>query len=214
MAIQNRIIKVQKRNRALVSFDEERICKAVLRAADSIGGFRQDHLPGINDKIFEAYDTDEKIAEFVADIVVLCLNSNPHHLIANFPPTIETIQDGVLHALRSYGFQNTADSYECYRWGRHWLREGAITETQFVGNGFPRKRMEKTLEWNRQRGCDTVAGLNEIVRSGKFKSLVDESLALYEASLDEAARKVMARMNAGDDIRMMWVSGPSSSGTG
>jgi hypothetical protein len=74
MTVQNRIIKVQKRNRALVSFDEERICKAVLRAADSIGGFQQDHLPGINDKIFETYDTDEKIAEFVADIVVLCLN--------------------------------------------------------------------------------------------------------------------------------------------
>src|ERR1039457_4370077 len=212
MAIQNHIIKVQKRNRALVSFDEEAICKAVLRAADSIGGFRQDHLPGINDKIYEAYDTDEKIAEFVADIVVLCLNSNPHHLIANFPPTIEAIQDGVLHALRSYGFQNTADAYECYRWGRHWFREGAINEAQFVGNGFPRKRMEKTLEWNRQRGCDTVAGLNEVVRSGKFKLLVEESLAAYEASLDEAARKVIARLNASDDIRMMWVSGPSSSG--
>src|ERR1035441_7065219 len=212
MTVQNRIIKVQKRNRALVSFDEERICKAVLRAADSIGGFQQDHLPGVNDKIFEAYDTDEKIAEFFADIVVLCLNSNPHHLIANFPPTIEAIQDGVLHALRSYGFQNTADAYECYRWGRHWFREGAINEAQFVGNGFPRKRMEKTLEWNRQRGCDTVAGLNEVVRSGKFKSLVDESLAAYEASLDEAARKVIARLSASDDIRMMWVSGPSSSG--
>ncbi len=172
MTIQNRIIKVQKRNRALVSFDEDRICKAVLRAADSIGGFRQDHLSGINDKIFEAYDTDEKIAEFVADVVVLCLNSNPHHLIANFPPTIEAIQDGVLHALRSYGFQNTADAYECYRWGRHWLREGAINEAQFVGNGFPRKRMEKTLEWNRQRGCDTVKGLNEVVRSGKLKPIV------------------------------------------
>src|SRR5882672_10165765 len=212
MTVQNRIIKVQKRNRALVSFDEGRICKAVLRAADSIGGFQQDHLPGVNDKIFETYDTDEKIAGFVADIVVLCLNSNAHHLIANFPPTIETIQDGVLHALRSYGFQNTADSYECYRWGRHWLREGAINEAQFVGNGFPRKRMEKTLEWNRQRGCDTVAGLNEVVRSGKFKLLVEESLAAYEASLDEAARKVIARLNASDDIRMMWVSGPSSSG--
>jgi uridine kinase len=212
MTVQNRIIKVQKRNRALVSFDEERICKAVLRAADSIGGFQQDQLPGINDKIFETYDTDEKIAEFVADIVVLCLNSNPHHLIANFPPTIEAIQDGVLHALRSYGFQNTADAYECYRWGRHWFREGAINEAQFVGNGFPRKRMEKTLEWNRARGCDTVAGLNEIVRGGKFKTLVEESLAGYEASLDEAARKVIARLNASDDIRMMWVSGPSSSG--
>ena len=212
MAVQNRIIKVQKRNRAMVTFDESHIAGAIQRAAESIGGFRQDFLPGINDKIFEAYDTDESIAGFLADTVVLCLNSDPHHLIANFPPTIETIQDEVLHALRSYGFQNTADAYECYRWGRHWLREGAITETQFVGNGFPRKRMEKILEWNRQRGCDTVTGLNEIVRGGKFKSLVDDSLAGYETSLDEAARKVMARINAGDKIRMMWVSGPSSSG--
>jgi uridine kinase len=212
MAIQNCIIKVQKRNRALVSFDEDRIGKAVLRAAETIDGFRQDYLPGINDKIFEAYGSDERIAEFIADAVVLCLNSQPHHLIANFPPTIETIQDYVLHALRSYGFQNTADAYECYRWGRHWLREGAINEMQFVGNGFPKERMEKTLEWNRQRGCNTVAGLNEIVRRGKLKPLVDESLAVYETSLDEAARKVMARLNAGDDLRMMWVSGPSSSG--
>jgi len=205
-------MSVQKRNRALVTFDEQRICRAILRAAESIGGFRQDFLPGTNDKFFEAYGTDDKIAEFLADGVVMCLNSNPHHLTANFPPTIEDIQDEVLHTLRSYGFQNTADAYECYRWGRHWLREGAITETQFVGNGFPKKRMEKTLEWNRQHGCDTVAGLNGIVRQGKIKSLVDESLAVYETSLDEAARKVIARLNAGDGIRVMWVSGPSSSG--
>jgi uridine kinase len=212
MAVQNRIIKVQKRNRALVTFDEDHIRNAILRGTETIGGFRQDYLPGINDKIFDAYGSDEAIAGFLADAVVICLNSDPHHLIANFPPTIEMIQDEVLHVLRSYGFQNTADAYECYRWGRHWLREGAINETQFVGNGFPKKRMEKTLEWNRRHGCDTVAGLNEVVRSGKIKSLVDDSLAVYEASLDEAAKKVMARLNAGDNIRMMWVSGPSSSG--
>ncbi len=92
MTIQNRIIKVQKRNRALVTFDEDRICKAVLRAAETINGFRQDYLPGINDKIFEAYGSDERIAGFIADAVVLCLNSQPHHLIANFPPTIEAIR--------------------------------------------------------------------------------------------------------------------------
>jgi len=57
-----------------------------------------------------------------------------------------------------------------------------------------------------------VAGLNEVVRRGKLKGLVDESLALYEQSLDEAAAKVMARLNSGDKLRMMWVSGPSSSG--
>ena len=212
MSILNRIIKVQKRNRALVTFDEQRIRLAILRAAETIGGLRQDFLPGINDRIFEAYSSEEELAGFLADAVVLCLNANPHHFTANFPPTIETIQDSVLHVLRSYGFQNTADAYECYRWGRHWFREGAINETQFVGNGFPKKRLEKTLEWNRQHGCDTIDGLNEIVRGGKVKPLVDESLALYEASLDEAARKVMTRLNSGDNLRLMWVSGPSSSG--
>jgi uridine kinase len=212
MAVQNRIVKVQKRNRALVKFDAERIWRAILRAAESIGGFRQDYLPEINGKIFDAFGTDDKIAGFLADLVVVCLNSDPHHLISNFPPTIEIIQDEVLHALRSYGFQNTADAYACYRWGRHWMREGAVLPEKFVGNGFPSDRMEKTLAWNRQRGCDTVAGLNEIVHRGKIKGLVDESLALYEQSLDAAASKVMTRLNTGDPLRMMWVSGPSSSG--
>ncbi len=212
MAVQNRIVKVQKRNRALVKFDAARIRKAILGAAASIGGFQQDLVAGVNETIFNAYGTDDKIAEFLADAVVVCLNSDPHHLISNFPPTIENIQDEVLHALHSYGFQNTADAYSCYRWGRHWLREGAIAAEKFAGNGFPRERMEQTLAWNRQHGCDTVAGLNEIVRGGRIKPLVDESLALYEQSLDEAARKVLQRLNAGDQLRMMWVSGPSSSG--
>lgn len=212
MPVQNRIVKVQKRNRALVRFDETRIWRAILIAAESMGGFHQDYLPGINDKIFDAYGAEDKIAGFLAEAVIVCLNANPHHLIANFPPTIETIQDEVLHALRSYGFQNTADAYACYRWGRHWLREGAITPDKFVANGFPRVQMEQNLTWNRDRGCDTVAGLNEIVKSGKIKPLVEESLAVYEKSLDEAAAKVLKRLNAGDKIRMMWVSGPSSSG--
>src|SRR6266576_2699254 len=212
MPVQNRIVKVQKRNRALVKFDADRIRDAIFRAAESIGGFEMDFLPDINETVFEAYGSDERIAEFLADAVVVCLNSDPHHLIANFPPTIETIQDEVLHALRSYGFQNTADAYACYRWGRHWLREGAIPPDKFVGNGFPIAAVEKSLEWNRQHKCESVETLNEIVRRGKIKALVDDSLAVYEQSLDEAAAKVLARLNAATGLRMMWVSGPSSSG--
>jgi len=212
MSVENRIVKVQKRNRALVKFDADRIRGAILDAAESIGGFRQDFLPGINDRIFEAHGEDEQVAQFLADAVVVCLNSDPHHWIANFPPTIETIQDEVLHALRSYGFQHTADAYACYRWGRHWLREGAILPERFVGNGFPGEQMARTLTWNRQRGCDTVAGLNEIVQSGKIKPLVEESLDRYEHSLDEAAAKVMKRLKQGDLLRVMWISGPSASG--
>ena len=136
MPVQNRIIKVQKRNRALVMFDAGRIRRAILRAAQSVGGFQQDFLPEINGRIFDACGTDENIAGFLADTVVVCLNSDPHHLISNFPPTIEIIQDEVLHALRSYGFQNTADAYACYRWGRHWLREGAITRPSSPATAF------------------------------------------------------------------------------
>ena len=213
MPVQNRIVKVQKRNRALVKFDSDRIGRAILRAAESIGGFQPDFLPGTNDKIFSAQGSDEDIAGFLADAATVCLNSDPHHLISNFPPTIESIQDEVLHTLRSYGFQNTADAYECYRWGRHWLREGALPPEKFAGNGFPRERMGQILDWNRKQGVDTVAGLNEAVRSGRIKEVIAASLAVYEASLDEAAKKVLSRLNtAGNRLRMMWVSGPSSSG--
>ncbi len=212
MAVQNRIVKVQKRNRALVKFDAERIRRAILRAAQSIGGFEQDLLPEINDRVFHAWQTDEQVADFLAEAVIVCLNSDPHHLISNFPPTIETIQDEVLHAMRSYGFQNTADAYECYRWGRHWLREGAITPDKFVGNGFAQSQLEARLDWNRRRGCDTVAGLNSLVRGGRIKTVVEESLAEYERSLDQAAAKVMTRFERGDKLRMMWITGPSSSG--
>jgi uridine kinase len=212
MPVQNRIVKVQKRNRALVKFDSDRIRKVILRAAESIGGFRTDLLPGVNDRIFSAQGSDENIAGFLADAAIVCLNSDPHHLISNFPPPIETIQDEVLHALRSYGFQNTADAYECYRWGRHWLREGALPPEKFSGNGFPLERMNQILDWNRRNGVDTVAGLNDAVRSGRIKKVIAASLAVYEASLDEAAGKVLSRLNAGSHLRMLWVSGPSSSG--
>src|SRR5262249_44446071 len=64
----------------------------------------------------------------------------------------------------------------------------------------------------RVRGVDTVAGLNESVQSGRIKTIIDESLAQYEQSLDDAAGKVLARVQMGDPLRMIWVSGPSSSG--
>jgi uridine kinase len=212
MAVQNLIGKVQKRNRALVKFDPARIWKAIIRAAESIGGFQRDFLPGINDSIFAAHQTEESIATFLADAAIVCLNSDPHHHIVNFPPTIETVQDEVLHALRSYGFQNTADAYECYRWGRHWLREGAITQKQFAGNGFPTDRMWQTLEANRQLGVDTVAALNDTVRSGRIKDVIAASLANYDAALDEAAKKILARCEGIEPLRLIWISGPSGSG--
>ena len=58
-----------------------------------------------------------------------------------------------------------------------------------------------------------MAGLNEAVRSGRIREVITESLDAYERSLDEAAHKVLSRLNKDNHrLRMIWVSGPSSSG--
>ena len=212
MAVINRIGKVMKRNRALVTFDQERIFRVIRRAADSNGGFEQDYTQGINDAIFVAGRDRDGIARFLSDLVVICLNGAPHHQVSNFPPTVEDVQQAVLHVLRSTGFTKTADAYECYRWGSHWMREGALAPDQFMRNGYPPEQMKPYLEWNRSHGCETIEGLNEIVRSGKIRDLVDGAVQVYEQSLDQAADKVLARLDAGDPLQMIWVSGPSSSG--
>jgi len=212
MPVVNKIAKIRKRNHSLVTFEQGRIARAIRRAADSVGGFTQDYLPGINDRIFAAGGTDEGIAEFLSDLVVVCLNGDPRHHVSNFPPTVEEIQDIVLHVLQSNGFTTVADAYACFRWGHHWVREGAISEDQFVGSGYPSEEMERYIAWNHERDCDTVEGLNEIVRSGRIKGLIDEALDRYETALDRAAEKVLNRIEGGDRIRMIWISGPSSSG--
>ena len=212
MPVENRIVKVLKRNRSLVRFDAERIRNAILRAGRAIGGFHQDLVPGINDRAFPHGADDEAIADSLADAVLLCLNSDPNHLIANFPPTIEEIQDQVLHVLRSHGLQRTADSYACYRWSRHWLREGDVTPDQFVGNGLDTTRQRLSLAWNQEQGCHTQDSLNDIVRGGKLGALIEAAIARYDEELNEAARAVALRLNQGDRIRLVWVTGPSCSG--
>jgi len=212
MAVINRIGKVMKRNRALVTFDQERIYGAILRAAQSNGGFEQDYLEGINDRVFAAGSGDEGMSRFLSDLVVVCLNGNPYHEVSNFPPTVEDVQDAVIHVLRSTGFTRTADAYECFRWGHHWVRQGAIREDQFARNGYPAEHLDPFIEWNREHGCDTVEGLNAIVREDRAGELIAEAHARYERSLDAAAATVVKRLDKGDRLRMIWISGPSSSG--
>jgi len=66
MSVQNRILKIQKRNRALVRFDPDRMVRAISRAAESIGGFQSDFLPDVNGRIFDMHRSDDAIAAFSA----------------------------------------------------------------------------------------------------------------------------------------------------
>lgn len=211
MSVSNMILRVRLRNGALINFDQDRIENALYRAADSIGGFRHGDLPAAAETLFDGR-SDREIAAALANMVTLCLNSNPQHHVPNFPPDVEKVQDTLIHVLRSYGFIDVADVYEAYRWGRHWVRQGAITPDQFVGNGFPEPQIAASQAWNQAHDCDTVEKLNHIIKKGKVHELVSESIRRYEGELDQAVEAWSKRRARGHDIQLVIVAGPSSSG--
>ncbi|MBN1357104.1 hypothetical protein JXA40_12650 [bacterium] len=207
MAVENKIARIKKRTGAVVPFDTSRITNAILRAAGSIGGFAQDIIPGT---IYNSFKnkSDREIAELLRDDVLMCLNSNRSNQNVDSPPDVETIQDQVVHVLRSRGFVDTADVYEVYRWGKSKIREGDISPDQFAGNGFPAEKLEEILNWNAENTCDTVQKLNAWVLSGRFKELVHAAIGRYESEIETVAERFFAKGN----IRVLLVTGPSSSG--
>jgi uridine kinase len=211
MSIANRILRVQLRNGALTNFDPDRTRGALLAAAQSIGGFGHD-LEDSEPYVLFAGRADEEVAQILADMVVMALNSDPRHHIPNFPPHIEHVQDMIVHVLRSFGFVDVADVYEAYRWGKHWIRTGDLAPAEFVANGFPEERCRRILKRNTEWGCDTVAGANEIVASGRALAILERSFAEYEAELDAVAAAFEARVARGHRIQIIVVAGPSSSG--
>ena len=211
MMVNNKILRVRRRDGALINFELEKIVKAIYNAAESIGGFEASHIAEINGFIHDD-KSSMAIAKALGSMVVMTINANEEHHVPNFPPHIEKVQDTIVHVLRSYGYVEIADVYEAYRWGKHWIREGVIRSDQFAGNGFPEDKLRQVIEWNQSHDCDTVEKLNEWVKSGKIKELVDASVGRYEKELDEAVDKFLRRIKWGHDIKVFIIAGPSSSG--
>ena len=58
-----------------------------------------------------------------------------------------------------------------------------------------------------------MAGLNEAVRSGRIREVIAASLAaLRSGRWTRRPQKILARRQGRDPLRMIWISGPSSSG--
>jgi len=108
-------------------------------------------VPGVNDRI-SPRTARTRHRGVSGGHAIVCLNSDPHHLISNFPPTIETIQDEVLHASAQLWLPENRRRLRMLPFGAALAARSAITKEQFSGNGFPRERMAQILEWNRQHG--------------------------------------------------------------
>ncbi|QHI69993.1 uridine kinase family protein [Tichowtungia aerotolerans] len=181
------IRQIVKRNGIPVDYDRDRIATAIFKAAASIGG------------------TDRGESERLASIVEQRLES----MYGSESPTVEDVQDVVETVLISEGRVNTSRAYISYRTQRAQRRESRADLAASTFNNIPYKKIYDVLCWNLDHGCESVAALNRIIEKKMFGELVAACEKRYLSECRAAASNVLDHI---DDIRVIIVAGPSSSG--
>lgn len=176
-----------KRNGQLVMHDRSRITNAIFKAAAaSDGGF--------------GFGEAERLARLVEQRTV---DSYSDQI-----PTVEDLQDIVEAVLMENGHLKVARAYIIYRQKRTEMREakqGAVEAT----DNIPYKLIYEVLRWNMEHGCESIYGLNRIIADGHYPDLVQACETRYANECRAAGQHVLGQ---GDDIRLIIVAGPSSSG--
>lgn len=181
-----RLKTIIKRDGQVAPYDRSRITNAIFKAAVSTGGFGFEEADRLSRVV------EQRTAESYADQV----------------PTVEDLQDIVEAVLMENGHLGTAREYIIYRQKRTEVREakrGAIEAT----DNIPYKLIYEVLRWNIEHGCESIEGLNRIIRDGRFPELVTACEERYTNECRAAGKRMLDR---GDDVRLAIVAGPSSSG--
>ena len=179
---------VVKRSGAKVPFLPLRITNAIYRAAIAVGG---------RDRA-----TAEKLSQQVVEIL------EATHQPGN-PPTIEEIQDTVEKVLIENGHAKVAKAYILYRKERARKREEQAISASKPSENIPWAKIWHILDWAVDHGLNTIDGLNERIARGELADIIHESEKLYEEDVENAAEKIMQRA---DELRIVIITGPSSSG--
>jgi len=180
--------QVVKRNGAVVPFNPERIVNAIYRAAVAVGG------------------RDRQTAEELTQQVLRFLEA---HGEANQLPTVEEIQDTVEKILIENGHARVAKAYILYREERARAREERAQRAAAPSSNIPWSKLWHVLDWAVSHSLHTVEALNSRIEGGEIKQIIDESEAAYNEDIDTAVQMIADR---GRQVRMVIVSGPSSSG--
>lgn len=183
-----KIRKVIKRTGAIVPFNPERITNAIYRAAVAVGG------------------RDRRIAENLTRQVVdyLELSGEPDNI-----PTVEEIQDAVEKILIENGHARVAKAYILYRDERARSRKSRAVRAAAPSTNIPWEKMWHILDWAIIHSVHTTEALNERIRKGEIKEIISESETAYRDDVDTAVEMIA---NRGSQIRVVIISGPSSSG--
>ena len=176
-----------KRDGSIVRYNRERIETAIYKATNAIG------------------KPDRALALAMAAGVEEALLST---YTGNSMPSVEDIQDVVENVLMVNGHTGIARDYIIYRHQRAMAR-AARAYTFEVTDNVPYKRIYEVLRWNMDHGCDSVAALNRITARKQLPDLIRAADARYTEEAHHAAARILERQ---DDIRVVIVAGPSSSG--
>jgi uridine kinase len=182
------ITHIIKRSGATVPFNPDRIMNAIYRAAVAVGG------------------RDRERARWLTEQVVAMLEANNPD---DHVPHIEEIQDTVEKVLIENGHAAVAKAYILYRDERDRRRRVDADRAARPSGNIPWAKMWRVLDWATRYDLHTVWRMNERIANGEFPHIVNEAEAAYEDDVDTAASLVITRR---DSLRMVIVSGPSSSG--
>jgi uridine kinase len=181
------IEKIIKRNGRVVPFDRNKITLAILSAAIAVGG------------------RDRETAEKVTDDVIERLMQRQE---ANTYPTVEEVQDLVEKALIERGHAKTAKAYIIYRY-EHALKRAGLESLTYSSDNIPYQKLWNALVWGIDHCCFSLHQLRAVIEEGRYGELVKSCEDFYRREIDEAVRNLLERI---EDLRVVIVSGPSSSG--
>ncbi|MFW6261749.1 MAG: ATP cone domain-containing protein, partial [Spirochaetota bacterium] len=182
------ITHIVKRDGRVVPFDPEKITFAVLRAAVAVGG------------------RDRETAEEVTRDVVGRIEAR--HRAGDDHPTVEEVQDAVEKVLIERGHARTAKAYIVYRY-EHALKRAGRESLTYSSENIPYRKLWEALSWAVDNNCHTLAGIRAYVEEGRYRELVEISEAFYAREIESARELLTDRI---DDVRVMIIAGPSSSG--
>ncbi len=181
------IEQVVKRDGRVVPFRRDKITHAVFSAAVAVGGH------------------DREAAERVTDDVIARLEARRN--VSTYP-TVEEVQDLVEKCLIEGGHARTAKAYIIYRYEHSLKREGRDSLT-YSSDNIPYRKLWQALSWAVDNECTSVEQIGGWIDSGRFGELVRVCEDFYASELDNAAARILERI---EDVKIVIVSGPSSSG--
>lgn len=184
----SKIKYVIKRSGTKVPFNKVRIMNAIYRAAVSVGG------------------RDKERAQFLADRVIEFLDNKYDE---SYTPHIEEIQDIVEKILIEHGHAKVAKEYILYREERNKKRRSDAKFAAKPDENIPWAKMWYVLDWATSHNLNTIEKYNSRIENKEFPQIVHESEAAYEDDVNTAAEMILENK---DKIKMVFISGPSSSG--